>query len=62
MSLAPYRKLIVYIGMAVLVILNEFLGFQLDEQAYTEALKETVNMIIMVAGGVGVYQARNEPL
>lgn len=55
-----YRKLFVYLGMLVLVILNEFLGVGIDEDLYTDKLKEAVNILILIGGGWGVWRAPND--
>lgn len=56
-----YKKLFVYMGMFALVVANEFLGLGIDEDVYTEKLKELVNIVIMIIGGWGVWGARNDP-
>lgn len=55
-----YRKLIVYIGMAILVLLNEFFGFGIEEDLYTDKLKQAADILILVVGGFFVERLGND--
>lgn len=57
MNLAPYRKLIAYAVAAVLVLLARYSGIDLGG---TDDV--WVELVILAAGGYGIYATPNAPL
>ena len=62
MNLSPYRKILFYIGGAILILLNEVFQFGIDEKVYTDSFENIVEVILLAVTGIGVYQARNASL
>ncbi|WP_119167097.1 hypothetical protein [Algihabitans albus] len=57
LNLAPYRKLIVALIGALLIALDQFLGFSVSWEA-----EQIVNTLIPVLTAVGVWAVPNEAL
>lgn len=57
MNLAPYRKLVAYAVAAVLVLVARYAGVDLSG---TDDI--WIELILLVAGGYGVYAVPNAPL
>ena len=56
MNLAPYRKLIVALIGALLIAVDQFLGFSLSWEA-----EQVVNTVIPVLTALGVWVVPNDP-
>lgn len=57
MNLAPYRKFVAYAVAAVLLLISRYAGLDLGG---TDDV--WIELILLAAGGYGVYAAPNAPL